>query len=270
MATVKNKNVRGGGGICPVRGASFFNKLDVSQLAGLGKASAGQTRELLAIPEGYRLENTGIRIEFSSHKGVRADASMTFRGVVWATPPDKPGEKRRAVELPKRSEPSWSGLHLRLDDGETLAVQVQERSDGASSWRDSFKPVTMEPLKAFTVQDQDIVWFKTPARGGSSHDLVWAELSLQKKTEYITKQAKGANVASRHRKISATKFEPAMKDAEQVEQDRLMLQELLDTPDPMTKQDIVSMKDVWNKCLGWIRQVSLIIHVCILRLQASF
>ena len=31
-----------------------------------------------------------------------------------------------------------------------------------------------------------------------------------------------------------------------------MLNELVEVPDPTTKQDIVYMKDIWNKCLGWI------------------
>ena len=31
-----------------------------------------------------------------------------------------------------------------------------------------------------------------------------------------------------------------------------MLHELLNTENPMTLQDQVHMKDIWNKCLGWI------------------
>ena len=61
------------------------------------------------------------------------------------------------MELPRRSEPSWDGIHLRLDDGEKLAVRVQERI-GGSPWRDSFEAVTVEPLAAFAVQDRDVVW----------------------------------------------------------------------------------------------------------------
>ena len=52
-----SSNSRGGGGVCPIRGhASMFGKLNVADLAGLGKASEGKKRELHSIPDGYRLE----------------------------------------------------------------------------------------------------------------------------------------------------------------------------------------------------------------------
>ena len=133
-------------------------------------------------------------------------------------------------------------------------MRVQERI-GGSPWRDSFEAVTVEPLAAFAVQDRDVVWFRAPARGrgGSARDaLVWAELSLQRNARRVHQQAEGAGLASRQRKVSATKFEPATRRAEEAEADRAMLRELLDAPDPMTRQDVANMKDIWNKCLGWI------------------
>ena len=204
-------NSRGGGGMCPVRGhGKMFGNLDVAELAGLGKASEGKKRELLAIPDGYKLQNTGIRIEFpklgrqGSNLESDSKSQRQFRGVVYVTPAETPTKRLRMVELPKRNEPSWNGLHVHLDDKELLVVQVQERSaDKDGAWADSFVPVTVEPLKAFTVQDQDIAWLKTPSDPSFGRSaMVWAELSLQKKSSNIMEATKGANIHSKQRKIS--------------------------------------------------------------------
>lgn len=257
----RNVNARGGGGMCPVRGhGKTLSKLNVAELAGLGKASEGQKRELLSIPDGYRLENTGIRIEFlqlnrlDSNLGPDRKPLRQFRGVVYATPLADPTKKLRMVELPKRYEPSWNGVHLHLDSKEKLIVQVQERrSDGDGTWADSFNSVTMDPLKAFTVQDQDVAWLKTPSDPlFPRSDLVWAELSLQKKSSNILEQTKGTNIASKQRKLTKIKFKARKRDAEEVATDEAMLNDILSVDDPMTRQDIVYMKDIWNKCLGWI------------------
>lgn len=250
----RNYNTRGGGGMCPFRGHDKqFGDLNVAELAGLGKASEGKKRELLAIPDGYRLENTGVRIEFLQLDR-REGANRQFRGIVYAAPAKAPTERLRMLELPRRNEPSWNGLHLRLDDNEVLVVEVQERNnDGDGTWTDSFPPVTVDPLKAFTVQDQDIAWLKTPADPSLARsDLVWAELSLSKKQSNIMEASKGTNIASKQRKLNKVKFEPHQRDAEEIAADEAMLNELLDVADPMTPQDIVYMKDIWNKCLGWI------------------
>jgi len=245
--------------MCPFSGACRFDGLDVAQLAGLGKASEGKKRELLSIPDGYNLESTGVRVDFVKRSGSngdkRSDPATIFRGTAYATPLDNKTVILRTADLPKRNEPSWSGVHLHLRDGETLVVQVQERHGETGYWTDSFEPVVIEPLKAFTVEGQDIVWFKTPIDGSvAKSGLVWAELSLQKKSNRILDQAKGTNIASRQRqrKIVNAKFEAGKRDDQEVENDRLMLKEVMENPDPMTKQDIVYMKDIWNKCSGWI------------------
>ena len=252
--------------MCPFSGSRKFSNLDLSQLAGLGKASDGIKRELTSVPTGFRLENTGIRIELSH---TISSSSKQFRGVVYAATDDPSSSKRlRSVELPKRNEPSWSGLHLHLNDGEFLIVQVQERSydmnhsnitldedhdEGVntSPWVDSFPPVAIEPLKAFTIQDQDVAWLKTSI-DPSSPDTVWAELSLQKKASNLLAQTKGTNIASRQRKLAEVKIESTTRDEEVIAAEQEIFEEVLGADDPMTRQDMVYMKDIWNKCLGWI------------------
>ena len=270
--------------MCPfsgVRSGGKFSNLDVSELAGLGKASEGIKRELTSVPAGFRLENTGLRIEFIS-RSISSLLSKQFRGVVYATTTtldiDNPSNSRkrlRSVDLPKRNEPSWSGLHLHLNDGEFLMVHVQERScktnitdhsnitleedqygedsvNASSPWIDSFPPVSIEPLKAFTVQDQDVAWLKTPIGGGcpvAPTDIVWAELSLQKKSSNLMAQTKGTNIASRQRKLDKVEIESTARDEDVIKAEQVIFEEVLGVMDgPMTKHDVVYMKDIWSEC----------------------
>lgn len=162
------------------------------------------------------------------------------------------------LELPKRNEPSWNGLHLRLEDNELLVVEIKQRQEeeghANTKWCDYFPHVTIEPLTAFVVQDQDVTWLKTSLHSTfAKSDLVFTELSLTKTSSKILNEVEGTNIMSKQRKgIGSTKFEPRKRDAQEVKTYDAMLNELLGVENPMTLQDIVHMKDIWNKCLGWI------------------
>ena len=253
--------VRGGGGICPVGGHAKFGSLDVAELAGLGKASEGKKRSLATVPDGFRLENTGIRVEFETvpDRGTEEQTREQFRGHVTSvmssssssSTDNGTGLRHHRQELVKRNEPSWNGLHINLKDGEVLMVTIQSRTvtpTSTTSWKDVVSNVSIEPLQAFTVQDQDVVWFSTKV--GTT--TVWVELSLQRKSQNILEQSKGTRVAQKFRAKTKYAFQPSKRDEAEVKESSELLQSLLDQPNPMTMQDRVLMKHIWNKCLGWI------------------
>mmetsp|Transcript_3234 Transcript_3234/g.7163 ORF Transcript_3234/g.7163 Transcript_3234/m.7163 type:complete len:1592 (+) Transcript_3234:138-4913(+) len=260
---------------CPFSGATgkmsrkqqmeSLRNLNVRELASLGRTTKGKPRKLTQIPRGYRLETTGIRIDFIKPSTSTATklGEKVFRGLIYAVSLTKNESSSkqimlRVLELPKRNTPWWNGLHLRLQENEQFIVEIQERQEGGTNtntkWVDSFAPVTIEPLTAFTVQDEDIAWLKTSIDGTdfAKSDLLFAELSLTKKSSTILNEAKDTNIMSRQRKLGSTKFEPSKPDAAEVKRNENMLHELLNTENPMTLQDQVHMKDIWNKCLGWI------------------
>ena len=299
--TVHNVNSRGGGGVCPFSGARSLevlaSSLDVTDLANLGRVrskndhdgndeggggsgregKAEKRRHLMSIPDGCRLELTGIRFDClaarrSSNLDERGESVRTFRGMACAVSAknEKKGNgngQLRTIELSKRSEPSWNGLHLRLEDDEALVVEMQERKhatctssadDAPSSWSPSFvQPVCIHPLQAFAVPDQDVAWLRTRVHPDFDRsDIVFTELTLTRRTDALLAATKGADIASRQRQkpllATAAEFEFRKRDPAEVAADEALLASLVGTPDPMTPQDRVAMKDVWNKCLGWI------------------
>jgi hypothetical protein len=84
---------------------------------------------------------------------------------------------------------------------------------------------------------------------------VWFELSLQRLTSFIKETAKRAGIVAKTKLLTRVKFEYKARTPEQIKHEAEKLAELRLQKDTMTRQDKVYMKDIWNKCLGWIEMM---------------
>lgn len=203
--------VRGGGGICPAKAHAHYFDIDLAEAQDLARVSEKKARVLTKIPEHFRLEATGARVNSDAFKDLVMVRAMI--GTESATTARDNGEKSSSskpsfIELEKRSNPEWNGLHVRVLNGDNVRVKVQGRTEAQGPWKEILQ-VTVDPLRAFTVQDQDLVWYPTNTKVGDRDVTVWVELSLVRMTSQILEIQKGTNIVSKQRsKIQQFKFEP--------------------------------------------------------------
>jgi len=236
----KNTAARGGGGICPAKRHSSYFNVNLAEAADLARVSEAKPRVLTSIPKGYRLEATGLRIVGSDAHEVQASVHTE-------------NTLHNPALLEKRSKPEWNGLHVRVTDSETIYVRVEYRSKTSSSWLDLLH-TTIDPLAAFSIQDQDIVWHpkKVFMKNDRKVVIVWIELSLTRMTSTIQEAAQNSILVAKQKKIAKVQVDIKQRAPEEVQADQEMLDDLLKQKDTMTLQDKVYMKDIWNKSLAWI------------------
>jgi hypothetical protein len=208
--------VRGGGGICPAKGHAKFFDVNLGEAQDLARVAEGKVRTLTKIPEFSRLEATGLRVQgligFAGPgaKGGRSNGAAQLRASVGVVEVGKNSplvHPHRPAELEKRTKAEWDGLHIRVNDGQQLWVQLQsQRSEDATApWNTVFE-ITIDPLKAFTVEDLDVVWYPTKLVMGNSHVTVWVELSLMKLTSAIMDRVKTNLLVMKQRNKVQRKF----------------------------------------------------------------
>ena len=196
----KNSAVRGGGGICPAKSHGKFLNIDIAEAQDLARVAEGKERILTKIPDGFRLEATGLRV--NAVGGLKLSLVRASIGTKGGT------NKENTVELEKRHQAEWNGIHLRVTDGDQITVKLQSRSFNNEAWKDSLETV-IDPLKAFSVQDQDLVWHPTLVTliGSDRQVTVWVELSLLRLTSEILKLQQGSAVATKQRQTRADPFD---------------------------------------------------------------
>jgi len=249
--------------ICPARGHGQFVHIDEATAQDLGRiANTAQTRVLTRVPPGYRLEATGVRVDWGPHN--KSDRSgLQYRGVLGIRlHSESTTTLANKTTLSKRSKPDWSSLHVPWNDDSdaALVLQLQSRPEQGQeqAWKSVFAAgaVEIQPLTAFHIQDQDIVWHAVPIPDTGT--TVWFHLSLLRTTSNIKQEQEGhVVVAAKKRRLNTVKFQPKRRDEDQVALDKAILDGLLnaETGEPkdiMSLPDKCFMKDIWNKTLGWI------------------
>lgn len=184
---------RGGGGICPAAGHTAFYDLNVAQAQDLARMVQGKERNLTAIPENSRLEATGLRVE-----GIHPGGGEDLRPLVRATV----ATSGSPFTLLPRRKPEWNGLHVNLKDADSLTVRIDTKNPQKGAVWETAAKTSIEPLKAFVVQDQDIVWYPTSVGGGMT---IWVELSLVRKTSKLVRAV--SMVIKKRQKLGKGKFE---------------------------------------------------------------
>jgi len=193
--------VRGGGGVCPARQHGAYMSINLAEAQDLARTLPGRPRKLTEIPDGSRIEATGLRIEGvpEGHQ-VRASIGTVLAGY--------PKPVRRPAELEKRTKAEWNGLHVNIANKQELWVNVLSRVDATSSWHPILE-VCIDPLEAFSVEDQDVRWFATAVPQEAGPDLtVWVEFSLMVLTSSLLDRIKKKGIATKQRKLEQKTFEP--------------------------------------------------------------
>ena len=205
-SSVKNKKPSGfRKGVCPAKAHGQYFDINVAEAQDLGRVAKGEERILTSIPEGYRLEATGLRVTPTS--GNLQEELPKVRATIGT---NGGSHNPHSVRLRKRHQAEWNGIHLQINDGEEIFVTLQVRHSKHKGWKDACL-VTIDPLKAFRVKDQDLVWHPTPAKlqHSNTNVTVWVELSMLRRTTHILKDANPQGGLTKQRMtLSSYKFEP--------------------------------------------------------------
>jgi hypothetical protein len=211
--------VRGGGGICPAQSHAQYFNVNLAQAQDLARVAVGKVRHLTKIPEHSRLEATGLRVE-GGWEGEDQQPQMKVRASIGTV---NDGQKKPdlvhniPLELEKRTKAEWNGLHVNVKDGQQLWVRVQRRpeddtesssSSGGTPWELVLEEI-IDPLAAFTVKGQDVVWHPTKVvlQNTNKPLTVWTELSLMRLTSNIMDRIKAKGIAVKQRKVTKKKFD---------------------------------------------------------------
>ena len=190
-------------GICPAKAHGQFYDINVAEAQDLGRVAKGEERILTAIPEGYRLEATGLRVTPTS--GDLRKELANVRAIIGT----KGGSQPQTVHLQKRHQAEWNGIHLQINDGDEIFVKVQNRHSEHEGWKEVCS-VRIDPLKAFRVKDQDLLWHPTPAtlQHSNTKVMVWVELSMLRRTAHILKDNAQEGLTKQRMAFSNYNFEP--------------------------------------------------------------
>mmetsp|Transcript_14297 Transcript_14297/g.21000 ORF Transcript_14297/g.21000 Transcript_14297/m.21000 type:complete len:253 (-) Transcript_14297:502-1260(-) len=224
--------VRGGGGICPAKKHAKFFDVNLAEAQDLARVAAGKARSLTKVPENSRLEATGLRIQGMIDESLQVRASVA---AVWSEKSNTKFSPIRPVELQKRTKAEWNGIHVRISDGQQLWVRVQSRKAEDAAW-DNLVEITIDPLKAFKVEDQDVVWYPTQIepKDGLPALTVWMELSLMQFTAKIMEQIDANGIVMKQRKKIKSKFKHRRRTLEEINEEEALLEGLLEEADTMT------------------------------------